>query len=244
MSSEEENKALVRRFYAEMDAGNLDAMDDLVAEDYLDHNPPSFPGLDTGRAGLKQAFQIFWDATPGRHEIEDQVAEGDKVVTRLTAYGKHVGDLPGGRDRARHHRVGRGDPPGAGRPGCRALVGQGRSRAHGAARCRPAARTAWLAVWSVQLVQLATGQRQLVQDGQRRNRRRGVGRPAGRQHHPHGRPATCSRCALPTDSITSAPRRSPSRARMPAPSASSRARSSSSPSSRSIAPCSWASVNS
>ncbi|MDQ1601208.1 MAG: hypothetical protein QOD68_2682 [Actinomycetota bacterium] len=96
MSSEEENKALVRRFYAEMDAGNLDAMDDLVAEDYLDHNPPPFPGLDSGRAGLKQAFQIFWDATPGRHEIEDQVAEGDKVVTRLTAYGKHVGDLPGG----------------------------------------------------------------------------------------------------------------------------------------------------
>lgn len=40
MSSEEENKALVRRFYAEMDAGNLDAMDELVAEDYVDHNPP------------------------------------------------------------------------------------------------------------------------------------------------------------------------------------------------------------
>jgi predicted ester cyclase len=96
MSSEDENKALVRRFYAEMDAGNLDAMDDLVAEDYLDHNPPPFPGLDPGRAGLKQAFQIFWAATPGRHEVEDQVAEGDRVVTRLTAYGKHVGDLPGG----------------------------------------------------------------------------------------------------------------------------------------------------
>jgi ketosteroid isomerase-like protein len=51
MSSEEENKALVRRFYAEMDAGNLDAMDELVAEDYVDHNPPPFPGLDSGRAG-------------------------------------------------------------------------------------------------------------------------------------------------------------------------------------------------
>jgi predicted ester cyclase len=32
---------------------------------------------------------------PGRHEIEDQVAEGDKVVTRLTAYGVHKRDLPG-----------------------------------------------------------------------------------------------------------------------------------------------------
>src|SRR3954468_1576137 len=56
MSSEEENKALVRRFYAEMDAGTLDAMDELVAEDYVDHTPPPFPGLDSGRAGLKQAF--------------------------------------------------------------------------------------------------------------------------------------------------------------------------------------------
>jgi predicted ester cyclase len=45
--------------------------------------------------GLKQSFRMFWDATPGRHEIEDQIAEGDKVVTRLTAYGVHEGDLPG-----------------------------------------------------------------------------------------------------------------------------------------------------
>ena len=93
--SVEDNKALVRRFYAEIDAGNIDAMDDLVAEDYVDHSPPPFPDLGTGREGLKQAFRVFWEATPGRHEIEDQIAEGDKVVTRLTAYGRHEGELPG-----------------------------------------------------------------------------------------------------------------------------------------------------
>jgi predicted ester cyclase len=93
--SAEENKALVRRFYEEVDAGNLAAMDDLVAEDYVNHHPPPFPGLSGGREGLKQAFQIFWDATPGRHEIEDQIADGDKVVTRLTAHGRHEGALPG-----------------------------------------------------------------------------------------------------------------------------------------------------
>ncbi len=71
-------------------------MDQLVSADYIDHNPPPFPGLASGRDGLKQAFRIFWEATPGRHEIEDQLADGDKVVTRLTAYGKHVGELPGG----------------------------------------------------------------------------------------------------------------------------------------------------
>jgi steroid delta-isomerase-like uncharacterized protein len=93
--STEANKALVRRFYGEIDKGNLDAMDELVAEDYVDHSPPPFPGLASGREGLKQAFEMFWQATPGYHKIEDQIAEGDKVVTRLTAYGTHEGDLPG-----------------------------------------------------------------------------------------------------------------------------------------------------
>jgi predicted ester cyclase len=91
----EENKELVRRFYREIDAGNLDVLDELVAEDYIDHSPPPFPGFAPGREGLKQAFRLFWDATPGTHEIEDQIAEGDKVVTRLTARGTQTGNLPG-----------------------------------------------------------------------------------------------------------------------------------------------------
>lgn len=95
MTSAESNKALVRRFYEEIDKGNIDILDELVAEDYQDHNPPTFPGLAAGREGLKQAFQMFQKATPGYHHIEDQIAEGDKVVTRLTSYGKHEGDLPG-----------------------------------------------------------------------------------------------------------------------------------------------------
>ena len=93
--SSEENKRLVRRFYEEIDKGNVDVIDELVAENYLDHNPPPFPGLAEGREGVKQAFKIFWEATPGHHQIEDQIAEGDKVVTRLSSYGKHEGDLPG-----------------------------------------------------------------------------------------------------------------------------------------------------
>ncbi|HEX8769346.1 MAG TPA: ester cyclase [Acidimicrobiales bacterium] len=92
--STEENKALVRRFYEEIDRGNIDAMDELVAEDYVDHSPPPFP-VPPGREGVKAAFKIFWEATPGRHVVEDQIAEGDKVVTRLTAQGRHESDLPG-----------------------------------------------------------------------------------------------------------------------------------------------------
>ncbi len=95
VTTPEQNKALVRRFYEEIDKGNMTILDELVAEDYLDHNPPPFPGLAPGREGLKRAFQIFQEATPGQHKIEDQIAEGDKVVTRLTSFGKHEGDLPG-----------------------------------------------------------------------------------------------------------------------------------------------------
>ncbi len=95
MSTPEANKALVRRFYEEIDRGNIDAMDELVAEDYINHDPPPFPGLAPGRTGLKQVFEMFWKATPGRHIIEDQIAEGDKVVTRLRGVGKHEADLAG-----------------------------------------------------------------------------------------------------------------------------------------------------
>src|SRR6187397_1813590 len=93
--SAEANKALVRRFYEEIDKGNLAAMDELVAEDYIDHSPPPFPGLLSGRAGLKQAFEIFWVATPGHHYSEEQIDEGDKVVTRIRLIGTHEEDLPG-----------------------------------------------------------------------------------------------------------------------------------------------------
>ena len=87
--STEENKKLVTRFYEEIDKGNLDAMDEFVAEHYIDHAPPPFPGFAPGREGLKQAFRLFWEATPGTHKIEDQIAEGDKVATRFTVRMTH-----------------------------------------------------------------------------------------------------------------------------------------------------------
>jgi predicted ester cyclase len=94
MDSAETNKALVRRFYEQIDQGNIAIVDELIDEHYIDHNPPPLPGLAPGREGVKQAFRIFQQATPGRHHIEDQIAEGDRVVTRLTSIGRHEGDLP------------------------------------------------------------------------------------------------------------------------------------------------------
>jgi ketosteroid isomerase-like protein len=92
--STDANKALVRRFYTEIDRGNIGIIDELVDENYLDHSPPPFP-VPPGREGVRQSFLIFQKATPGYHRIEDQIAEGDRVVTRLTSYGRHEGDLPG-----------------------------------------------------------------------------------------------------------------------------------------------------
>jgi predicted ester cyclase len=95
MGTPEDHKAIIRRFYHEIDEGNLDAMDELLAEDYQDHHPPPIPDLPDGRAGTKQAFQTFWRSTPGKHEILDQIAEGDKVVTRLRARGRFVEGFAG-----------------------------------------------------------------------------------------------------------------------------------------------------
>ena len=94
MSTQDENKALIQRFYAEIDAGNLEAMDELVSTDFVDHDPPPIPGLPPGLTGLKKAFEIFWHATPGTHEVLDQVAEDDLVVTRIRAAPATIGGMP------------------------------------------------------------------------------------------------------------------------------------------------------
>ena len=94
--STEENKALARRVLEEMfNKGNLDLADEVFAPDYVDHDP-AMPEDIRGPEGFKEYVSIFRTAFPDIHlEIEDQVAEGDKVVTRWTGTGTHEGDLMG-----------------------------------------------------------------------------------------------------------------------------------------------------
>jgi steroid delta-isomerase-like uncharacterized protein len=93
----EQNKALVCRWFREMDAGHLDALDMLVSDAYLDHNPP-LPDLPPGREGVRQAIQILLTAFPDvTHTIHDQLAEGDKVMTRVTARATFTGQIFGVR---------------------------------------------------------------------------------------------------------------------------------------------------
>jgi predicted ester cyclase len=93
----EENKELVRRYIEAIDenaTSDWSILDDYVAEDFVAHNP-AIPGVSLDREGMKQAAEIFRVATPGRHEIGIQVAEGDLVVSQITGRGVHAGELLG-----------------------------------------------------------------------------------------------------------------------------------------------------
>jgi steroid delta-isomerase-like uncharacterized protein len=91
----EENKALVRRWFAELDRGNLDIVDEFIAENYVDHSP-AIPGLPPGREGVRQANQLLAAAfTDVTHMVQDQIAEGDKVMTRVVVQGSFTGAFLG-----------------------------------------------------------------------------------------------------------------------------------------------------
>jgi steroid delta-isomerase-like uncharacterized protein len=90
-----ENKAIVRRWFEETDKGNLDIIDELCAPDYIDHAPP-LPDMPPGNAGVREANIRLRDAFPDTiHIIDDQIAEGDKVVTRLRGRGTFTGEILG-----------------------------------------------------------------------------------------------------------------------------------------------------
>jgi len=84
----EENKALVRRFFEAQAEGDLEAIDELLAPDFVDSSVLS--GQEPDRESYKRAVAedraTFSDL---HYVIEDQVAEGDKVVSRLTTRLTH-----------------------------------------------------------------------------------------------------------------------------------------------------------
>jgi predicted ester cyclase len=90
----EENKALVRRYMDVIDANescDWDVLDEFLAPEFISHGGLP-PGIASDRNGMKQAAEIFRQATPGKHVIVDQIAEGDRVVSRIRGSGQHVGD--------------------------------------------------------------------------------------------------------------------------------------------------------
>ncbi|HZB81741.1 MAG TPA: SpoIIE family protein phosphatase [Rubrobacteraceae bacterium] len=88
--SAEQNKALVRRFFEVLeDEGDFEALDKMLAPDFISHNK-RLPSQQPGREGFKWAIAELRAAYSNtKFLIEQQVAEGDLVVTRFTVRAIH-----------------------------------------------------------------------------------------------------------------------------------------------------------
>jgi steroid delta-isomerase-like uncharacterized protein len=91
----EQNKQVVRRFVDEYQTGGSEsAFAELLHPDFVNHS--AAPGMSPGVDGVAQIFDMFRAAFPDfRATVLDQVAEGDKVVTRKVFHGTHEGDFAG-----------------------------------------------------------------------------------------------------------------------------------------------------
>ena len=102
-----ENKRLVRRALEEIyEQGDLGRVDALFDPGYEDHEPahPERVGSEGVRETVRSLHEAFGDL---RFEVEDEIAEGDKVVQLVTMSGRHAGPLmghePSGRTFAVRH---------------------------------------------------------------------------------------------------------------------------------------------
>jgi serine phosphatase RsbU (regulator of sigma subunit)/predicted ester cyclase len=113
----EENMALARRLVEAQVTGDLDAMDEMMAPDFVNHTK-LLPGQQPDREGYMRGISAYHAAfSDVRFIIEDQVAGGDKVVTRFTVHSTHdrgelMGVAPTGRENTNRgiviHRISEG----------------------------------------------------------------------------------------------------------------------------------------
>ena len=94
--SEEENKAVVRRFNEAMKqfwrTGDTGLFDDVLAPNYVQH----WPGFPSNREGYLRMLQMFRAAFPDLEKsTEDMLADGDRVVDRVTVRGTDRGEFMG-----------------------------------------------------------------------------------------------------------------------------------------------------
>jgi predicted ester cyclase len=93
----EENKEKMRRFLEEaFGQGKTEVVDELLHSDFVCYDPNSETGEIRGADTIKGEIEYFHSAVPDlTYTVEDQVAEGDKVVSRYTVSGTHQGEFFG-----------------------------------------------------------------------------------------------------------------------------------------------------
>jgi predicted ester cyclase len=98
------HKTIVRRFVEEvLNRGEIGLLDDLVADDHIEHGPL---GNHCGLEGIRRDLMTCRIAFPDlRYEIVDLVAEGDLVARRFEATGTHLGEWLGTPPTGRRVRV-------------------------------------------------------------------------------------------------------------------------------------------
>jgi steroid delta-isomerase-like uncharacterized protein len=90
----EQNKVIVRRNYEAADKNDLTTFTEQLAPDLVLHYP-GMPSPLNREALLQMMNAMFSGLTQRQHVFEDQIAEGDKVVTRLTLHAVHTGEFQG-----------------------------------------------------------------------------------------------------------------------------------------------------
>jgi steroid delta-isomerase-like uncharacterized protein len=90
----EDAKSLLTRFYDQVNAGNLGVIDELVADDFVEHE--EFPGISPDKEGVRQFFTMFRTAFPDMHmEAHEVLADGDLLCCRATMSGTQEGEYMG-----------------------------------------------------------------------------------------------------------------------------------------------------
>jgi ketosteroid isomerase-like protein len=91
--SAEENMALARRCIEVRVKGDLDAMDEMMAPDFVNHTK-LLPGEEPGREGYKKAVaELSATGSNTRYLIEDRVAGEDKMVAHFCSGRASAGEL-------------------------------------------------------------------------------------------------------------------------------------------------------
>ena len=92
----EQNKALIVRFVEELfNKGNMGIVGEIFAPDFIEREQLP-PGIPDGSEGVKVLTTMLRSASPDyKAQIDDILAEGDKVVIRMTWSGTQKGEFMG-----------------------------------------------------------------------------------------------------------------------------------------------------